>query len=134
MTRKILLSTIASFAFLLIVNALLFPLLFPDGPAEKFLNMRENQLFQYHLVAFLILTFAMSVIYPIGYRGGVPWKEGLRFGCLLTLLVAVPNNLHVYAMVDLPFTKIMKPVPWILFTWGIAGIIIAQIHGRKADA
>ncbi|MCH8836619.1 MAG: hypothetical protein IIA60_02330 [Candidatus Marinimicrobia bacterium] len=35
------------------------------------------------IVGYLVLTFLMSYIYPIGFKGGEPLQEGLRFGVLL---------------------------------------------------
>ena len=41
--KKLLLATLGSFAFLLVVNAALFPIFFPDGPPERYAGARARR-------------------------------------------------------------------------------------------
>ena len=38
------------------------------------------------LVAYIILALLMSYMYPLGYKGGKPIVEGLRFGIVIGIL------------------------------------------------
>ena len=51
--KKLLLATFGSFAFLLVVNAALFPVFFPDGPPEHYVEGRSSPLVLYSVLAFL---------------------------------------------------------------------------------
>jgi hypothetical protein len=126
--RKLCLATLGSFVFLLVVNALLFPVFFPDGPPERYLGSRPAPLVGYHLLAFLITAFLMSYLYPLIYRGGARWKEGLRVGVVMGLFVSLPENLHVYALTNTSFLKLLFPALWVTVIWGAAGVVIGYIY------
>ena len=126
--KKLLLATIGSFAFLIVVNGALFPIFFPEGPPEHYLGERAAPLIGYHLLAFLITAFLMSYLYPLIYRGGPAWKEGLRVGVIMALFVSLPENLHVYAMTNISFVKLLFPALWVLVIWGMAGVVIGVVY------
>lgn len=128
--KKLLLATLAGFVFLLVVNATLFPVFFPDGPPERFAGARESPLILYSVLAFLITAFLMSYLFPLVYRGGSAWKEGLRVGVIMALFVSLPENLHVYALTNVSFIKLLFPAVWVMVIWGIAGVVIGFIYGK----
>jgi hypothetical protein len=47
---------------------------------------RDPMLTPWLLVGYLVLAFVMAGIYPVGYKGGAPAKEGLVFGLLIGLV------------------------------------------------
>ena len=126
--KKLILSTLASFVFLLAINALLFPVFFPDGPPEVYTNKRPVPRLEYHLLAFLVTAFLMSYLYPLLYKGGPAWKEGLKVGIIMALFVSLPENLHLYALTEMPFVAGLVPALWVMVIWGLAGIVIALVH------
>src|SRR6267142_2809370 len=129
-TRKLLLATFSSFFFLLAINGALFPIFFPGGPPEHYVGERAAPLLGYHLLAFLITAFLMSYLYPLIYRGGASWKEGLRVGVIMALFVSLPENLHVYALTNTSFIKLLLPAIWVIVIWGMAGMVIGIIYGQ----
>lgn len=132
--KQFLLATVTSFLFLVVINALLFPVFFPDGPPEMYENRRLVPLYGYHLLAFLVTAFMMSLLYPMVYRGGPAWREGLKTGIVVGLFVSLPENLHVYAQVDMPFIAGLAPALWVTVIWGLAGIVIGYVyHFRSSD-
>ncbi len=126
--KKLLLSTGAAFVFLVVINALLFPVFFPEGPPEVYSNKRPMPLVQYHLLAFLITAFLMSYLYPLVYKGEPAWKEGLKVGILMALFVSLPENLHLYALTEMSFVAGLIPALWVVVIWGLAGIVIAFVY------
>jgi len=126
--KKLFLSTVASFVFLVVINALLFPVFFPDGPPEVYTNKRPVPRLEYHLLAFLVTAFLMSYLYPLLYKGGPAWKEGLKVGIIMALFVSLPENLHLYALTEMPFVAGLVPALWVMVIWGLAGIVIALVH------
>jgi hypothetical protein len=129
-TQKLLLATISSCVFLLAINGALFPIFFPGGPPEHYVGERAAPLLGYHLLAFLITAFLMSYLYPLIYRGGAAWKEGLRVGIIMALFVSLPENLHVYASTNISFVKLLLPAVWVTVIWGMAGVVIGLIYRR----
>ena len=129
--KNLLLATLGSFLFLVLVNAVLYPVFFPEGPPEQYVGARPAPLFVYHLLAFLITAFLMSYLYPLIYRGGPAWKEGWRVGVIMALFVSLPENLHVYALTNVSFIKLLFPAVWVLVIWGLAGVVIGLIYGRQ---
>jgi len=129
--RKLLLATLGSFVFLVVVNAALFPVFFPDGPPEQYLAARPSPLIEYHLLALLITAFLMSYLYQLIYRGGAAWKEGLRVGVIMALFVSLPENLHVYALTNTSFLKLLFPALWVTVIWGLAGVVVGLVYGRQ---
>ena len=130
--KRLWFATLGSFVFLVAVNAALFPLFFPDGPPERYLGARPSPLIGYHLLALLITAFLMSYLYPLIYRGGAAWKEGLRVGVVMALFVSLPENLHVYALTNTSFVKLLFPALWVTVIWGMAGVVIGYIYCAEA--
>lgn len=64
----------------------------------------------------------VAVIYPVGYEGGVPWREGLRFGLLMGVLFTLPGGLVI---VDAAWHRVEQ---------GAGGIGVALVHGGVAVA
>ena len=132
--KKLLLATLGSFLFLLVVNAALYPVFFPDGPPVQYAGTRPAPLPLYHLLAFLITAFLMSYLYPLVYRGGSSWKEGLRVGVIMALFVSLPENLHVYALTNVSFIKLLFPAVWVTVIWGLAGVVIGLVYGVSPES
>ena len=128
--KKLLLATVGSFVFLLMVNAALYPVFFPDGPPERYVGSRSSPLVLYFVLAFLITAFLMSYVYPLISRGGPGWKEGLRVGVIMALFVSLPENLNVYALTNISFLKLLFPAVWVTVICGLAGVVIGIIYGR----
>lgn len=128
------LAALVALVFLVVVNAVFFPIVFPEGTPEIYRYEREKPLSTFHLLAVLVTAALMAYIFPIGYRGGKPWAEGLRFGMLMGVLVSLPMNLHVYAMTKTAFAGLLTTVLWTVITWGIAGGLIGAVFGKSLRA
>ncbi len=51
------------------------------------------------VLGYLILEAIMAYLYPLGYKGGSPLKEGLRFGIIIGLLWYLPFNVIMIGVV-----------------------------------
>jgi len=132
--KQLIFATLSAFLFLVVVNNLLFSIVFPEGPPDQYENMREKPLRFFHLVAFLVEAFLLAFIYPIGYRGGSPRVEGIRFGMYMGFVVSFPHFFHTYAMVNVDFYSAVLAIVWTVAIWGIAGILIALVYGRRSPS
>jgi hypothetical protein len=121
------------FLYLILVNAFIFPFFFPDGLAEKFINVRSENRPLFHLLAFLATAALLTIIVDRLVAKSRSATRGLNAGAWLGLLVALPEHLHLYAMVDATAVRQFIPVLWTVVTWGVAGAIVGLV-GSKASA
>lgn len=126
---RLLLATAVALVFLTICGALLAPVLFPGGTAVFAGYERTEPVFSVHLLGWLVTAALLSWIFPIGYRGGVAWAEGLRFGMLMGVLSGLPGVLHTYADLDVGIPVLLTVVLWQVITWGIAGALVGTVYG-----
>lgn len=130
--RWLTLTALMTFVYLIAVNGLVFPLIFPDGLAEKFANARPVERPLYHLLAFAATAILLTLLVERLATGSRPVVGGLLAGVLLGLLVALPEHLHLYAMTEAPASRQFIPVAWIAATWGLAGWLIGTVRARVA--
>ena len=123
-------SVVVVFVYLVIINAFVFPMIFPDGPAEKFANAREDTLPLFHLLAFAATAILLTIVVDklADYDRSI--IDGTLAGCLLGLLVALPEHLHLHAMVEATPARQFVPVVWTMTTWAVAGLLIGMIRSR----
>ena len=92
---------------------------------------REEPNFVFVFVGLLILYFLMALVYPIGYKGGSPVKEGFRFGALIGLIWILPLSVILHGVWNLPFTGVIVDSAWHVVEEGVGGIAIARVYGRQ---
>jgi hypothetical protein len=114
--------------FLTLCDTLLGPVLFPDGTALFAEYRRAEPVFAFRLLGWLVTSALLAWVFPIGYRGGVAWAEGLRFGMLMGVLAGLPGVLHTYADLDVGFPVLLTAVLWQVITWGIAGALVGTVY------
>ena len=83
------------------------------------------------LVAYLVLSLIMAYIYPLGYKGGRPVIEGLRFGIVIGLLWVFPHDLAMAGAHGESISYVFKNAAWHLFEQGFGGIIVGLVYGRN---
>ena len=86
------------------------------------------------IVGHLILGFLMAFVYPMGYKGGSPVKEGFRFGALIGLIWILPMSVIIHGLWNYPLTGVIVDSVWHIVEEGIAGIGIALVYGRQPEA
>ncbi len=82
------------------------------------------------LIAYLILSLIMSYMYPLGYKGGRPTIEGLRFGALIGLLWVFPHELAMAGAHETSISYVFKNALWHMVEQGLGGIVIGLIYSR----
>ena len=94
---------------------------------------REETNVPFVVLGVLVLTFLMALIYPIGYKGGSPIKEGLRFGALIGLIWIFPMSLVMHGVWTYPLTSVIVDSAWHVVEQGVAGLIIGLIYGTQQE-
>jgi hypothetical protein len=84
----------------------------------------------YIAVAYLVLGLLMAYMYPIGYKGGKPLFEGLRFGVLIGLVWVLPHTLAMLGAHGGSLWRVLINAAWHVIEQGIGGIIVGLIYGR----
>ncbi len=87
------------------------------------------------LLSYFILALLMSYIYPLGYKGGSPLWEGLRFGMVIGILWVFPHELAMAGAHGEPLGYAFQNGLWHMVEQGLGGMMIGAIFGnRQMDA
>ena len=87
------------------------------------------------LIAYFILGAIMALIYPIGYQGGRPIFEGIRFGMIMGILWVFPHELALAGAHGQELSYVFKNGIWHVVEQGFGGLVIGLIFGQlKANS
>lgn len=95
---------------------------------------RPEGRFQFILYSYLCLAALMAYIYPMGYKGGSPFGEGLKFGILMGLVCRLPLALVMSATTNVVWQWVAVEAAWHCLEQGIGGIVIAYMYGSPKAA
>jgi hypothetical protein len=92
----------------------------PEAEAEAY--------FMWMLLAHIVMSFAFVWIYVRG-REDRPWvSQGLRFGVVIALLVAVPVYLIYYAVQPMPSLLVLRQVIYDTIGLLVMGLAVAFMY------
>ena len=131
-TKKMIMAGLGAFAVMFILGFVWHVALMGDFYAENYseVNLSEEE-FSLALIAigYLILSFMMSYMYPIGFGGGPAIKEGLRFGAMLGIFMSFPKAFIFAAVYKMPLDANLYDAIYHVVELAIGGIVIAKIYG-----
>jgi len=131
--KKWFLAGLVGFVVMFILSGLWYMLIMDAFYREQVgALMREQYNFIFIVLGYLVMAFLMSYIYPIGYKGGSPAKEGLRFGALIGLLVWLSSNLILYGAHNMTLSATLVDSGWHVVEEGIGGLVIALVYGTAS--
>ncbi len=82
--------------------------------------------------AIFVLALLMSYAFPIGYKGGSPVTEGLRFGAFMGLVAFLPFNLILHGVYNATLVGVLVDAAWHVVEQGVGGVIIALVYQSGA--
>lgn len=126
-TKRFSFAFLAFFILRFVFDAFLIPDFLKNLAGSSYGPLRDTGLDYFHLIAMLAHALLFVWLYSLVARGGGSWQLGLGYGVLASLLISLPNALHVYAMVDTPAMNVIWPVIWTVCTNAVGGIVIAVI-------
>ena len=99
-------------------------------------GMGEHENMHYIDLGYLILAVLMAYLYPVGYKGGSPILEGLRFGIAMGLLWVLPHGIVMLhgASPTSSLTVVLINSAWHAIEQGVGGIVIGYVYGRHTAA
>lgn len=131
---RTLVAGVAAAVVLLVVNAALFPLVFPDGPPIPYADPRAQPLMMAHMVGFLVEGLLLASVYAAFWRRRRGAGSGAVYGAVVSLFGSLAHVLHLYAEVAVAPLVVLAPVLWVMFTWALAGAVIGVIVGQSGAA
>lgn len=131
---RTLVAGVAAAVVLLVVNAALFPLVFPDGPPVAYADSRAQPLMMFHMVAFLVEGLLLACVYAAFWRHRRGAMSGAVYGAVVSLFGSLAHNLHMYAEVAVAPLVVLTPALWVMFTWALAGAVLGIIVGEPGAA
>ena len=133
--KKMIRATILAFIVMFILGGLWHAILMVDFYKELLTpESREPHQIQFIASGVFLLALSMAYLYPKGYRGGSPIKEGLVFGVIMGLIWIIPHGLVMHGMTATSGKLLLVDGLWHLFEQGMGGIVIASVYGRDSES
>lgn len=133
--KKMLQAWLAGFVVMYVISFIWYLLIIAPYNAEQFAAVARAEMSMTLItLGYLVLTFLMSYIYPIGFKGGAPLQEGLRFGLLLGLVVSIPTALIFSGAYNMPFVANLIDAVYHTVEITIGATVMALIYGSEAAA
>ncbi len=132
--KKLVSAWLAGFIVMFSLSGLWYMVLMPDYYSVQFADVaRAEPLFTWIVLGYLVVSFLLAYIYPIGYKGKSPLKEGLRFGFFMGLIIALPMGLILYGVHTYPLTATLVDIIYLVVEKTIGGIVIGFVYGSSAE-
>jgi hypothetical protein len=134
--KKLLIAGVVAFVAMFILGYLWHAVLMSSFYEQNYrFTARPEPIVLRIAVAYFVLAFLMSYVYPLGYKGGSPMMEGLRFGIIMGILWVFPLSLILNAITENLFmTGVLVDTGWHIVEEGIAGIIIGLLYGKGSSS
>ena len=133
--KKMLFALIAGFVTMFLLSGLWHMLIMGDFYEA---NGASNSLAEPNLLfialGYFILALLMSYAYPLGYKGGKPVIEGLKFGVLMGLLWILPLGVVLFGVMESSGTLLIVDAVWHVVEQGIGGIVIGLVYGSQSSS
>ena len=130
---KLILSTIIGGIVFFILGWIIYGMILMNFMQENFGSMmRSPDDFKLWAIAVanLLQAFFLALIYPKGYKGGSPAKEGLVFGIYFGLLMSVPYVFYMWASYPIRWHAALIDGIVVGVMTVIVGLVIGLIYGR----
>jgi len=131
--KKLILATVLGFVVMFLISGLWYLIIMKGYYNEQFSEVfRQESKMIWIAIGYLVGAFLLALIYPIGYKGGAPMNEGLRFGILMGLLIALPMGLTLYGVYTIPLIPTIINIVYQVVEKGIGGLFIGLVYGKSS--
>jgi hypothetical protein len=133
---KLLISTIAAFVLLFLFGWLLYGVLFVNHLSTmKHLWRPESDMKMWAVVVGNLLQgFFLSIIYMKTYKGENPFKEGIVYALLMSMLLSFPYVFYMWGTYQVRYPAVLADGAGMAVRLFIVCLVIALIFGKKAVA
>ncbi len=130
--KKMLQAWLAGFVVMYVISFIWYLLIIAAYSAEQFAAVNREVLSMTLItLGYLVLSFLMAYIYPIGFKGGTPLQEGLRFGVLLGLVVSIPTALIYSGVYNMPLVASLINAVYHTVEITCGATVMALIYGSE---
>ena len=131
--KKLILATVLGFVVMFLISGLWYLIIMKGYYNEQFPEVfRQESKMIWIAIGYLVGAFLLALIYPIGYKGGAPMSEGLRFGILMGLFIALPMGLTLYGVYTIPLIPSIINIVYQVVEKGIGGLFIGLVYGKSS--
>ena len=137
---KLILSAIVGGIVLFVLGWIFYVLIFGGFMMDNFGKIMRTP-DDYKLWAIIVANFLEALflawIYPKGYKGGSPAKEGFMYGIYIGLLMSVPYVFYIWAQYPIKWQAALLDGVLMLIMTIITGLVIGLVYGkieRKKEA
>ncbi len=125
-------ATLAGFVVFVGASGLFYGVLMADQYAVWEADVaRAEPMMGYGMAGFLIMILVMSAMYPKGYQGGDPLKEGARFGMMVGLIIS-GLVLAFYGGFEFQLAGIVSDIVFNVALLSLVGAVIGKVYGPDA--
>lgn len=133
--KKLIMATIVAFVIMVLLSSLWYMVIMGDYYNQEFTEVQRPEFkMVWIFIGYLVGAFLMAYIYPLGYQGGSPANEGMRFGLLIGLITALPSALVYYGVWTIPFGPTLIDVIYLIIEKIVGGLVIGLIYGKGASS
>lgn len=132
-TNKMTFAAIAYIVVTFVIAAGWHLVLFQGLYDELGIFTRKEPLIHLGVISMILQGLVLAYVYPLGYQGGDPVKEGLRFGLLMGIFMgsnAVFAEAGKNEVSSLSTWLALESVYYLLQS-GLVGIVIGWIYGKE---
>lgn len=133
---KLVLSTIVGGIVLFVLGWIFYVLIFGGFMMDNFgkiMRTPDDYKLWAIIVANLLEAFFLSWIYPKGYKGGSPAKEGFMYGIYIGLLMSVPYVFYIWAQYPVKWQAALLDGVLMLVMTIITGFVIGLVYGKTEE-
>jgi hypothetical protein len=130
---KLILSTIIGGVVFFILGWILYGAIFMDFFAKHYgpiMRTPDDYKLWAIIVGGFVECFFLALIYPKGYSGGSPAKEGFMFGLLMGLLFSVPYVFFMWASHPVTYSAVIVDAIIMFVMTLIVAIVIGLVYGK----
>ena len=131
-TKKIIMAWFGGFLVMFIIGGIWHNFVMMDYNMAVYadVNLPEAEFsLLYIIIGYLIFSFMMAYMYPMGIGGGTALNEGMKFGAMMGIFMSLPRAFIFAGAYKMPLDANLYDALYHVIELAIGGIVIAKIYG-----
>ena len=131
-TKKMTMAWLGGFLVMFVLGGIWhnFVMMDYNMAAYAAVNLPEEEFsLLYIAIGYLIFSFMMAYMYPMGMGGGTALNEGMKFGAMMGIFRAIPTAFIYAGAYKMPLDANLYDAIYHVAELAIGGIVIAKIYG-----
>lgn len=125
-------AAIAGFVAMYLLSVLWYGMVISGYNTDQFMMVNrgaEDFSFMFITVGYALLAILLATAYPHGYVNGRSGSQGLRFGILMGLLIALPEAFIESGAFKFPLVANLVDAAYRVVEIGLGGLVIGRVYG-----